>query len=150
MTEAEVVPLLIEFMHVLLAGISVYFTIVSAYVVGLYAFLVRANIVLKIVAFLFFTLIFFFLMQFNYGAGVFQRGLVDVLAGLETTTGLSAAGQTALDSARSGMNAKVRTVMWLGSVATYVALFYLTFFHRWNHLMGDARTDAAKDRRHAD
>ena len=50
MTEADVIPLLIEFMHVLLAGISVYFTIVSAYVVGLYAFLVRANIVLKIVA----------------------------------------------------------------------------------------------------
>ncbi|MEE2567500.1 hypothetical protein [Hyphobacterium marinum] len=141
MTEAEVVPLLIEFMHVLLAGISVYFTIVSAYVVGLYAFLVRANIVLKVVAFLFFTLIFFFLMQFNYGAGVFQRGLVEVLAGLETTTGLSAAGQTALDSARSGLNAKVRTVMWLGSLATYLALFYLTFFHRWSHLMGDDKAD---------
>ena len=150
MTEADTIPLLIEFMHVLLAGISVYFTIVSAYVVGLYAFLARAKLVLKLVAFLFFTLIFFFLMQFNYGAGVFQRGLVDVLVGLEATTGLSAAGQTALDSARSGMNAKVRTVMWLGSLATYLALFYLTFFHRWNHLMGDVRTPDSEDPHYAD
>jgi len=150
MTEADTIPLLIEFMHVLLAGISVYFTIVSAYVVGLYAFLARASMTLKLVAFLFFTLIFFFLMQFNYGAGIFQRGLVDVLAGLEGTTGLSAAGQTALDSARSGLNAKVRTVMWIGSLATYIALFYLTFFHRWNHLMGDARNPAFKDQHHAD
>ena len=150
MTEGEVVNLLVEFMHVLLGGISIYFTIVSAYVVGLYAFLVRANIVLKIVSFLFFTLVFFFLMQFNYGAGVFQRGLVQVLADIEHTTGLSAAGQTALDSARSGLNAKVRTVMWLGSLATYLSLFYLTFFHRWSHLLGDDNDEAPEGRRHAD
>lgn len=150
MTEAEVVNLLVEFMHVLLGGISIYFTIVSAYVVGLYAFLVRAHVVLKLVAFLFFTLIFFFLMQFNYGAGVFQRGLVQVLADLEATTGLSAAGQTALDSARSGLNGKVRTVMWLGSIATYLALIYLTFFHRWSHLLGDASDPDSEGLTHAD
>lgn len=144
MTEADVIPLLVEFMHVLLAGISIYFTIVSAYVVGLYAFLARAHVLLKAVAFLFFTLVFFFLMQFNYGAGLFQRGLVDTLAELQASgVELSAAGQTALDSARDGLNQKVRMVMWLGSAATYLSLFYLTFFHSWNFLMGENAEQAA-------
>ena len=40
--------------------------------------------------------------------------------------------------------------MWLGSLATYLALFYLTFFHQWNHLMGDDPKAASKDLRHAD
>jgi hypothetical protein len=143
MTEADVLPLLVEFMHVLLAGITIYFSIVSAYIAGLYVFLARAHIVLKLVAFLFFSLIFFFLMQFNYGAGLFQRGLVDTLAELQQSgVELSVAGQTALDSARAGLNQKVRTVMWLGSAATYIALFYLTFFHRWNQLMGETVEDA--------
>lgn len=143
MTEADVLPLLVEFMHVLLAGITIYFSIVSAYIAGLYVFLARAHIVLKLVAFLFFSLIFFFLMQFNYGAGVFQRGLVETLADLQQSgVELSLAGQTALDSARSGLNQKVRTVMWLGSAATYVALFYLTFIHNWAFLMGESAEDA--------
>jgi hypothetical protein len=146
LTEADVIPLLIEFMHVLLAAISIYFTIVSAYVVGLYAFLARASLLLKIVAFLFFTLIFFFLMQFNYGAGMFQRGLVDTLAVMEQVGELSPAGQTALDSARDGLNQKVRMVLWLGSAATYLALFYLTFFHKWNYLMGEDPSQAAQRR----
>lgn len=149
MTEGEVVTNLVEFMNVLLAGISVYFTVVSAYVVGLYAFLIRAHWALKAVSFLFFTLIFFFLMQFNYGAGVFQRGLVETLAQWEIDPGLSPAGQTALDSARSGLNAKVRTVMWLGSAATYLALVYLTFFHRWENLLGEDEA-ASEERRNAD
>lgn len=143
MTEANVLPLLVEFMHVLLAGITIYFSIVSAYLAGLYVFLARAHIVLKLIGFAFFTLIFFFLMQFNYGAGVFQRGLVETLAELQQSgVELSVAGQTALDSARAGLNQKVRTVMWLGSAATYIALFYLTFFHRWNQLMGETAEDA--------
>ncbi|MEE2524928.1 hypothetical protein V0U79_01000 [Hyphobacterium sp. HN65] len=143
MTEADVISLLVEFMHVLLAGITIYFSIVSAYIAGLYMFLARAHIFLKLVAFLFFSLIFFFLMQFNYGAGVFQRGLVDTLAELQASgVDLSAAGETALESARAGLNQKVRTVMWLGSAATYAALFYLTFFHNWRFLMGENSDEA--------
>jgi hypothetical protein len=144
MTEADVIPQLVEFMNVLLVGISVYFTIVSAYLVGLHVFLVRSGFLMKLVAFLFFTLIFGFLMQFNYGVGVFHRGLVDTLALLEQTSGLSPAGQAALDSARSGLNAKVRTVMWLGSVATYLALFYLTFFHQWGRTTETAEAEGAQ------
>lgn len=143
MTEADVIPLLVEFMHVLLAGVTIYFSIVSAYIAGLYVFLARAHVFLKLVAFLFFTLIFFFLMQFNYGAGVFQRGLVETLAELQASgVDLSAAGETALESARAGLNQKVRIVMWLGSAATYLALFYLTFFHNWRFLMGENSDEA--------
>ena len=148
MTEADVMPLLVEFMHVLLAGIGIYFTIVSAYLAGLYGFLARASLLLKVVAFLFFTLIFGFLMQFNYGAGLFQRGLVQTLADLQASgVELSSGGQVALESARAGLNQKVRFALWVGSVATYIAMFYLTFFHNWRYLLGEDEEEAAVRRR---
>lgn len=147
MTESDILPLLVEFMHVLLAGIGIYFTIVSAYLAGLFGFLARASLLLKVVAFLFFTLVFGFLMQFNYGAGIFQAGLVQTLADLEASgVQLSTGGQVALESARTGLNQKVRLALWLGSIATYIAMFYLTFFHNWRYLLGEDEDEAAMRR----
>lgn len=130
MTEADVIEQLVEFMNVLMMGVSVFFTIVSAYVVALYAFLARASFFLKLFAFAFFTAAIAFLIVFFLGAQVQHDGLIETLHLIEQTHGLSPAGQAALINAASGVDARIEKVMWAVGLGFYIAAFFLTFFPR--------------------
>lgn len=130
MTEADVIEQLIEFMNVLMLGVSVFFTIVSAYIVALYAFLARAGGILRLFAFAFFSAAIAFLIVFFQGARVQHTGLIDTLYEIEGRQGLSPAGQAALINSASGVDANIEMVMWAVGIGFYIATFLLTFFPR--------------------
>lgn len=130
MSEGEVMEQLVEYMNVLLLGVSVFFTIVSAYVVALYAFLARSGFVMKMFAFLFFTLTVAFLLNFFKGAQVIHRGLLDALVEIDRTLGLSPAGQAALMNYQTGIDAMLQETMWFAAAAFYLAILFLTFLWR--------------------
>jgi hypothetical protein len=133
MTEADVIEQLVEFQNVLLFGVSIFVTLISAYVVALYAFLDEAGIALKFFALAFLTLVLVFLGAFFYGSARFQVGLVDTLRVIEQAgdPGLTPAGKAALANADSGIDNIIRYAV-IGVAGTfYLALIVLTFWNGW-------------------
>lgn len=134
MTEGEVVEQLVEFTSVLLIGVSLIFTIVSAYVVALNYFIGEANLMARFSSFMFVSLVLFLLIAVMMGAQSTHDGLIARLRELDGEGQLTAAGRAALHNAEGGrlsIDAIVRLCMWLGLGATYIALAFLTFIHRW-------------------
>lgn len=129
MTEADIIEQLVEFQNVLLFGVSIFVTLVSAYLVALYAFLDEAGWALKFFACAFLTLVVIFLGVFFYGSAQFQMGLVQALAAIEAE--LSPAGKSALANARSGVDDWIRYAMTGVGFAFYFALVVLTFWNGW-------------------
>ena len=93
MSEGEVVEQLVEFTNILLAGVSLIFSIVSAYVVALNYFIGSANLPARIASFAFMTLILGMLFTVMLGAQDTHVGLVARLRELETQHQLTAAGR---------------------------------------------------------
>ena len=140
MTEADLTTQMTTMMGLTLSGISVFFTIVSAYTVALFYFLGRAPFGLKATAFSFFTLTMLFLAVFAYNSFSHAGALRDALVELGKTTALSPVGEKAVGAGaygRGDLDKIIRGMMWLGMVLVYFALFFFTFFHRW-----PARDDA--------
>lgn len=142
MSEAEVVEQLVEFTNILMVGVSLIFSIVSAYVVALNYFIGSANFLARLGSFLFITLILGMLMVVLMGAEATHVGLIDRLLELDAEGQLSAAGRAVLANAvpewqgaltghRYSINEIVNLCVWVGLVFTYLALAYLTFLHRW-------------------
>lgn len=138
MNEGEVVEQLVNFTSILLLGVSVIFSVVSAYVVALNYFIGSANIAARLGAFLFITLILAMLVFVMMGAESTQVGLIDRLRELQGEGQLTAAGRAALANAErtvgvvgANIDDVVRFCIWAGIGFIYAALFYLTFLHRW-------------------
>jgi hypothetical protein len=141
MTEGEVIEQLVEFTSILLAGVSVLFTVVSAYVVALNYFIGEANLIARTLTFVFVSLILAMLVFVMLGAQATQIGLVDRLVELERAGELTAAGHAALANAQPGVGMDVfgqrsvddiiRFCVWTGLGFIYLALAYLTFIYRW-------------------
>ncbi len=131
MTESEVIEQLVEFQNILLTGVTVYFTIISAYLVGLYAFLDEAGFLLKFFAFLFLSVTLVFLGALFFGAANFQGGLVEALREIAEGANLSPAGQAALANADSGIDQHIRNAFLAASGGFYLALAVLTFWNGW-------------------
>lgn len=132
MTEAEIIEQLVEYQSILLLGVSVFFTIVSAYMVSLYTFLARAHFVARFFAFLFLSMTVVFLGAFFYGSSVFQSGLVQALADLaKRPEGVSAAGHAALANADSGLDEMIRVAVLASSLSFYFGLSLLTLWTGW-------------------
>src|SRR5262249_35072317 len=105
MSEGEVVEQLVNFTNVLLAGVSVLFSVVSAYVVALNYFIGSANIMARLGSFLFITLILAMLLFVMLGATSTQAGLIERLRELQSADALTAAGRAALANAERGLAA---------------------------------------------
>lgn len=142
MSEGEVVSELVEFTNILLVGVSLIFSIVSAYVVALNYFIGSANMLARIGSFLFITLILGMLMTTMAGAQVTHVGLIARLHELEAEGGLTAVGRAVLRNAapewvgaltgnRYSIDSIIQTCVWIGLGFVYLALAYLTFLHRW-------------------
>ena len=147
MTEAEIIEQLVEFQNVLLFGVSIYITLISAYIVALYAFLDEAGLALKVFSCAFLTLILIFLGAFFYGSARFQQGLVEALADLDRAGAppLSAAGRAALGNAQNGVDDWIRLSVLGAALAFYFALLVLTFWEGWrkqSHLRVDTENRA--------
>lgn len=134
MSEGEVMEQLVEFTSILLMGVSVIFTIVSAYVVALNYFIGEANFMARLASFAFMTLILGMLLVVLIGAQATHTGLIDRLRELDAQGALSAAGRAALRNAEGGatsIDSIVRTCIWAGLGFVYAGLAFLTFIHRW-------------------
>jgi hypothetical protein len=131
MTEGEVIEQIVEYMSLLLLGVSIIFTVVSAYIVALNYFVGEAQIIARVGAFAFVSLILILLLVVMIGAQFDHDGLIARLRELDGEGALTAAGRAALRNAESGVDDAVRALLWLGMIAVYAALAYMTFIHRW-------------------
>lgn len=132
MTEAEVVEQSIEYMGLVLLGVSLIFSVVSAYIVALNYFVGEAMFTARLGAFAFVSMILALLMVVMIGAQNTHTGLVAQLAELSTAGGLSPAGQAVLANTQNGVDGIVRMLLWVGMLTVFAALGYMTFLHRWS------------------
>jgi hypothetical protein len=121
----------IGYMSLLLLGVSIIFTVVSTYIVALNYFVGEAQFIARLGAFMFISLILILLLVVMVGAQVEHDGLIERLREIAAGGQLSAAGRAALRNAESGVDDAVRMLLWLGMIAVFVALGYMTFIHRW-------------------
>lgn len=131
MTEAEVLEQLIEYMSLLLLGVSLIFTVVSAYIVALNYFVGEAMFTARLGAFGFVSLILVLLLVVMVGAENLHAGLIARLRSIALEGELSEAGRAALANASNGVDQLVRGLLWLGMISVYGVLAYMTFLHRW-------------------
>jgi hypothetical protein len=131
MSEGEVVEQLIGYMSLLLLGVSIIFTVVSTYIVALNYFVGDAQLVARVGAFSFVSLILALLLVVMIGAEATHSGLIDRLRELEASGDLTAAGRSALGNATGGVDRIVRVLLWVGMISVYAVLGYMTFLHRW-------------------
>jgi hypothetical protein len=138
MSEADVISELVEFTNILMVGVSLIFSIVSAYVVALNYFIGSANFLARLGSFAFITLVLGMLMVAMAGAQATHMGL-DRLNELRDAGELTAAGRAVLANATQeggfledySIDDVIRLCVWGGLGFTYVALGYLTFLHKW-------------------
>ena len=137
MTEGEVIEQLINFTNIVLAGLSVLFTVVSSYIVALNYFIGSASVTARIASFIFVSLVLVMLVFVMIGAQSQQAGLIERLRELDHLGRLTAAGRSALHNADGGgahatsIDDVVKSCIWIGLGFVYVALAYLTFLHKW-------------------
>lgn len=131
MTEGEVMEQVIEYMSLLLLGVSIIFTVVSAYIVALNYFVGEAQFTARVGAFAFVSLILALLLVVMIGAQSAHDGLIERLRELAAEGQLTAAGRAALANATNGVDVAVRALTWIGMIAVFAALAYMTFIHRW-------------------
>jgi len=136
MSEGEVLDRLVEFLNVLLAGISVFFTIVSAYVAAMHYFLRKERFIGRIAAFGFFVFMMMLLVVVMMGAQQLHAGLIDRLRELQSAGGLTAAGKAALGNATAGgqgysLDGVVNLSLLVGVGLTIFAIFMITFVSPW-------------------
>ena len=135
MSEPELMQGVFSSIQVVISLFSTFFTLVSAYIAGLYFFLNRAPMALKLLAFFLLSIGLIFLA----GAAITQQRLqVELLA-----------AWAKISSATIAVDAVLRNPLpilpplgwslyeiglhigWLTSLCAYLALGYMTFFHRW-------------------
>ena len=142
MSEGEVVEQLVEFTNILLVGVSLIFSVVSAYIVALNYFIGSSNFFARLGSFLFLTLILGMLYVTMMGASATHVGLVERLRELDAAGELTAAGKAVLANATpdivgaiSGRSYSIDSIIqlcvWGGLGFVYLALAYLTFLHKW-------------------
>ena len=136
MSEGEVLEQTVQFTNILLVGISLIFSIVSAYIVALNYFIGSSNISAKIGGFAFVSLVLGMLVVVMMGAQATQMGLIARLRELEALGQITAAGRAVLanatpDSGGQSIDSFVRIFSWIGLFAVYGSLAYLTFMHKW-------------------
>lgn len=130
MTEADVIEQMVEYQNILLLGVSVFFTVISAYVVAVWAFLRHAGFGLRAFSFFFLTLITAFLVRVAYGSQQIHDGFIATLVEIDVAIGLSPTGDAALNNAVSGLDDVIQQSMFFAVIIVYIALFFLTFFAR--------------------
>ncbi|MGQ0533476.1 MAG: hypothetical protein ACT4OF_12410 [Caulobacteraceae bacterium] len=131
MTEGEIVEQMIAYMSLLLLGVSLIFTVVSAYIVALNYFVGEALFMARLGAFAFISLILVLLLVVMIGAEGIHAGLIARLQSMEAAGALSEAGRSVLANANNGVDEIVRGLLWLGMISVFAVLAYMTFLHRW-------------------
>jgi hypothetical protein len=133
MTESEILSNAIQAAQAATAILSLFFAIVSAYVVGLYLFLHKAPFGLRLLTFLLFTISMVALGMLAFNLQYLGEGMHRAWVNLpQKSTGLNVLGPPII--ARSLFldgRAAAFWAGWLTEGAVYFALAYLTFIYRW-------------------
>lgn len=143
MSEGEVVEQLAHHTDTLMAGVSLIFSIVSAYIVALNYFIGSSNFVARLGSFLFLTLVLGMLAMLLLGVQSAHAGLIAQLAHLDAAGQLSLAGKAVLANAtpnltgavtghRYSIDGVLNACASVGLGFVYVALAYMTFLHKWS------------------
>lgn len=137
MSLTDLLALRVDAAAVILSAVSVSFGFISAYITGLYFFLHRAPLVLKLAAFTLLTLSLLFVMLIAVGVSPLAGGLVTgspLDGSLQDLTAREISANDLLIFVVSDIPL-IHVVGWiLGTalaVSVYGALAYLTFVHRW-------------------
>lgn len=140
MSEAEITEQMVMMMDLTLVGVSVFFSIVSAYVLALFYFLRRAPVGLRVTLFGFFSLTFAFLAVFAANCFSHAASLQTALIALGERSALSPVGLAATRdnlADRSTLDQAIRSMTWIGMGLVYAALAWFTFFHQWRERRAD-------------
>ena len=134
MTEAELTEQLLAANEQIYLAISVWFTVVSAYIVGLYWFLHKSSLILRLEAFFMFSLVIGFFALTSFGLARHSMGINIALNDLAQSTGLSALGRMAIEDTAQGVTWVLTRSAFLISAFIYFGLMYLTFFYDWRKI----------------
>ncbi len=134
MSEAELMQALIGSIQVVVGVFSMFFAIISAYIAGLFFFLNRAPLSLRLLAFFLLSIGLVFLG----GSALIQQRVQEELfaAWAKLPSPAVAVGAlrnplpVALPGGISMQDAGV-ILGWVIALSVYLALAYLTFFYRW-------------------
>jgi hypothetical protein len=133
MTEAEILANAIQGAQAATAIYSLFFAIVSAYIVGLYLFLNKAPSGLRLIAFVLLTVSFAVLGGLALNLQHLGEGMHNAWVKLpQKSTGMDVLGPPIIVQSifLDGRVAAARAAWVLGGVV-YVALAYLTFIYSW-------------------
>ncbi len=132
-TEAEVTYQITIMMDMFFTGISIIFTVISAYLVGLYWFIRHTRWHLKTVAFGFLSFTLALIVVNGIGAFRHMLSLNRALADIQEREGsLSIIGTMAIEPVAGDIFDATATGMAILAFLIYLGLFYLTFVHRWH------------------
>jgi hypothetical protein len=137
MSEADVVEQLGNHTDTLIAGLSLIFSIVSAYIVALNYFIGSSNLFARLGSFAFVTLVLAMLAMLMMGVQSTHNGLIARLEELQAAGQLSAAGAAVLANATPkpggglSLDGILNFCATIGLGFVYVALAYMTFLHQW-------------------
>jgi len=133
MTEANIIELRLLAAGFIMSLFSVFFGVVSAYIAGLYFFLHKATLSLRLMAFFVLTMGFLFLG----GMAVSISDIIEVLITTWDKMNIPLSSGETLRGwiTRLGSNFQLYYVGavlgWAVAFVVYLALAYLTFFYRW-------------------
>lgn len=136
MTESELMQALYASTQTVVSIFSMFCTITSAYIAGLYLFLNQSPFALRLLAFCLLTIAFAFLG----GAAVIQQGAQEaIIAAWARLPSPSIPVDVILNpipiQQLKGLPIKaIGTALgWLAAASVYVSLAYMTFFYRWKN-----------------
>ncbi len=131
MTEAELTEQILTISELVFIIVSVMFTVISAYIVGLYWFLRKTSLLIRLTAFGLFSFTTLVMSINGYGVYRHASGVMQALQELQAKSTLSALGQMALEQAAQNVTVFVGASTFVLALLIYLSLVYLTFFYRW-------------------
>lgn len=145
MTEAQILELNFSAIEAMSGLFSIFIGLVSAYIVGLYFFLYKSPVYLKLITFVLLTFSLVFVGQSMSDLETRVFGLIEAWKSVEAkTTGIENLSQIGIPlpirdalgwlditpTFYDGTRIAIYTG-WFVSLFVYLALFYATFFYRW-------------------
>jgi len=134
MSEAELMQALLSSIQVVVGVFSMFFAIVSAYIAGLFFFLNRAPLSLRLLAFFLLSIGLVFLGGSALIQQRVQEGLFAAWAKLPAPAIAVEAVRNPLPLALPGgmsLQDAGTIIGWVTALSVYLALAHLTFFYRW-------------------
>jgi hypothetical protein len=131
MTQSDFVSQFLSFLSLFLSGMTVSFSVVSAYIAALYYFLHKAEFFIKLMSFLFFTGILICLGLFAYESTEFYKSFVAIGWSIDNAPDKAIHITGILSIISNTIDKNYIYAPLIIGASLYASLLYLTFFHKW-------------------